>query len=161
MEEGGGFRYYALAPSLLEKDAYGNWVINKKYNPVMLAEAVCKLMGFTYAPSLDQATYWQHGHSTENDFIYVTTRALTQGALTKLSADVGAERTLKICCKAFKGKADAYHNLTIEKIPRAVLKKCEWAHDDYSLNVANLPMADEHADLPLLASSRRNKRDSS
>jgi hypothetical protein len=25
----GGFRYYRLAPSLLEKDKYGNWVINK------------------------------------------------------------------------------------------------------------------------------------
>ncbi len=30
---GGGFRYYHLAPSLLEKDKWGNWVINKSYNP--------------------------------------------------------------------------------------------------------------------------------
>ncbi len=27
---GGGFRYYRLAPSLLEKDKWGNWVINKE-----------------------------------------------------------------------------------------------------------------------------------
>ena len=27
---GGGFRYYRLAPSLLEKDKWGNWVINKR-----------------------------------------------------------------------------------------------------------------------------------
>ena len=44
---GGGFRYYRLAPSLLEKDKWGNWVINKEYNAAMLAEAVCKLEGFT------------------------------------------------------------------------------------------------------------------
>ena len=48
---GGGFRYYSLAPSLLEQDRWGNWVVNKNYNPAMLAEALCKLEGFTYAPS--------------------------------------------------------------------------------------------------------------
>jgi adenine-specific DNA-methyltransferase len=40
---GGGFRYYRLAPLLLEKDKWGNWVINKAYNSAMLAEALCKL----------------------------------------------------------------------------------------------------------------------
>jgi adenine-specific DNA-methyltransferase len=29
----------------------------------------------------------------------------------------------------------------VKKIPSAVLAKCEWGHDDYSLNVANLPKA--------------------
>ena len=43
---GGGFRYYRLAPSLLEKDKWGNWVISEKFNAAMLAEAVCKLEGF-------------------------------------------------------------------------------------------------------------------
>jgi adenine-specific DNA-methyltransferase len=76
---GGGFRYYRLAPSLLEKDNWGNWVINKTYNPAMLAEALCKLEGFTYAPS--DAVYWQHGHSTEQDFIYVTTANLNHDQL--------------------------------------------------------------------------------
>ena len=71
---GGGFRYYRLAPSLLEKDKWGNWVINRQYNAAMLAEALCKLEGFTYAPS--DAIYWQQGHSTERDFIYVTTAQL-------------------------------------------------------------------------------------
>jgi len=48
---GGGFRYYRLAPSLLKTDKWGNLVINKEFNPAMLAEAVCKLEGYTYAPS--------------------------------------------------------------------------------------------------------------
>ncbi len=33
---GGGFRYLRLAPSLLKKDDWGNWVINKEYNAEML-----------------------------------------------------------------------------------------------------------------------------
>jgi len=48
--KGGGFRYYRLAPSLLEQDRWGNRVINRAYNAAMLAEALCKLEGFTYAP---------------------------------------------------------------------------------------------------------------
>jgi adenine-specific DNA-methyltransferase len=31
-EGGGGFRYYTLAPSLLERDRWGNWVIAREYN---------------------------------------------------------------------------------------------------------------------------------
>jgi adenine-specific DNA-methyltransferase len=58
-----------------------------------------------------------------------------------LSDEVGDNRSLLICCSAFRGKADAFPNLTIKKIPSAVLAKCEWGHDDYSLNVANLPKA--------------------
>jgi len=71
---GGGFRFYRLAPSLLKKDEFGNWIINNKFNAAMLAEAMCKLEGFVYAPSDEY--YWQHGQSTESDFIYVTTQTL-------------------------------------------------------------------------------------
>lgn len=146
-EGGGGFRYYRLAPSLLEKDKYGNWVISREYNAPMLAEALCKNMGFTYAPSQDEQEYWRHGHSSETDFIFVTTASMTHAALKKLSEDVGPERTLLVCCKAFNAKADAFDNLTIKKIPHAVLNKCEWGRDDYSLNVANLPMAKSEDEL--------------
>jgi adenine-specific DNA-methyltransferase len=136
---GGGFRYFNIAPSLLEKDHFGNLIISKQYNAAMLTEALCKIMGFTYAPS--DELYWQQGHSTENDFLYVTTQTLTREQLAKLGDEVGENRSLLICCAAFRGKADAFPNLTIKKIPSAVLAKCEWGHDDYSLNVANLPKA--------------------
>jgi adenine-specific DNA-methyltransferase len=137
---GGGFRYYKLAPSLLEKDKWGNWVINTQYNPAMLAEALCKLEGFTYAPS--DSVYWQHGHSTERDFIYVTTQNLSDDQLQHLSDEVGANRTLLVLCAAFRGKAERYPNLTLKKIPNAVLARCEWGKDDYSLQVQNLPPAE-------------------
>jgi adenine-specific DNA-methyltransferase len=134
---GGGFRYYRLAPSLLEKDKWGNWVINHDYNAAMLAEALCKLEGFSYAPS--DAVYWQHGHSTEQDFVYVTTASLTHEQLQQLADEVGPERSLLVLCTAFRAKADAYPNLTVKKIPKQVLSRCEWGHDDYSLQVENLP----------------------
>jgi adenine-specific DNA-methyltransferase len=128
---GGGYRYFRLAPSLLEKDQWGQYVISKEYQPEMLAEAVCKLMGFTYAPSQDH--FWQHGHSTENDFIYVTTQRLTHDALRKLSHEVGEGRTLLVCCRAHD--ENTFDNLTVRKIPHAVMAKCEWGRDDYSLNI--------------------------
>jgi adenine-specific DNA-methyltransferase len=133
---GGGYRYFRLAPSLLEQDKWGNWVINKEYNAAMLAAAVCKLEGFVYEPS--DTVYWQHGHSTERDFIYVTTQHFTHEQLLQVSEEVGPERSLLVMCTAFRGRPEAHTNLTIKKIPKAVLSRCEWGRDDYSLEVANL-----------------------
>jgi len=134
---GGGFRYYTLAPSLLQKDKYRNWIISKNFNAAMLAEAVCKLAGFAYAPN--DSVYWQHGHSTESDFIYVTTQTMTREQLAKLSDEVGEKRTLMVYCTAFRVKPSAFPNLTLKKIPKAVLSKCEWGKDDYSLEIKELP----------------------
>jgi adenine-specific DNA-methyltransferase len=136
---GGGFRYYNLAPSLLERDKFGNWIISKQYNATMLAEAMCKLEGFTYAPSSE--VYWQHGCSTERDFIYVTTQTLTRETLAKLSDEVGDERSLLVCCGAFRAGATEFSNITLKKIPKAVMSRCEWGKDDYSLQIASLAKA--------------------
>ena len=157
---GGGFRYYSLAPSLLEKDKWGNWVISKEYNPAQLSQALCKLEGFIYQPS--HTLYWQHGYSTERDFIYITTQSLTTEQLQALNDEVGSERSLLVLCSAFKGKPERFLNLTVKKIPRAVLSKCEWGHDDYSLNVKNLPMAerDEPAPKKTKATAQPNLFDS-
>ena len=142
---GGGFRYYRLAPTLIVNDKWDNPIINPDYNPAMLAEAIAKLEGFTYQPS--DTLWWQHGYSTERDFIYVTTQTLSVDQLQALSEEVGAERTLLICCAAYRGvtadkATERFPNLTIKKIPKMVLERCEWGHDDYSLNVANLPIAE-------------------
>jgi adenine-specific DNA-methyltransferase len=156
---GGGYRFARLAPSLLEKDAWGNWVIRKEYNPAMLAEAMCKHFNYTYAPSTEH--FWMHGHSSETSYIYVTTNSLTGEQLRALSEEVGEHRSLLICCKAFEEQsARALSNLTIRKIPGAVLDRCEWGKDDYSLKIESLPMMqeDEEDDLPL-APKRNGKKD--
>ncbi len=136
---GGGFRYYKLAPSLLLRDKWDQLVINPEFNAPMLAEAVCKLEGFTYAPS--DTLYWQQGHSTEQDFIYTTTANLSHDQLQQLSDEVGPDRSLLVVCSAFRGRKEGYSNLTVKKIPKAVLTRCEWGKDDYSLKVENLPKA--------------------
>ncbi len=82
-----------------------------------------------------------HANSTENNFIYLTTQNLSREQLSLLSDEVGSHRTLLVMCAAFRGKAADFSNLTIKKIPNTVLSKCEWGHDDYSLQVENLPTA--------------------
>lgn len=161
---GGGFKFYRLAPTLLERDRWGNLVINSQYNAVMLAQAVCKHMGFTYAPNENH--YFIHGYSSESDFIYVITASLTHEQIKAISEELGENRTLLICCKAFKANVDVFSNITITKIPTALLKKCEWGRDDYSLNINNLqPRPDEPVDEPVtkqlslaLAGSAGDKR---
>lgn len=162
---GGGFRYFNLAPSLLEQDKYGNWVISKDYNPAMLAEAMCKHMGYTYAPSLLAEEYWNHGYATEKSFIYVTTQQLTHDACRKISEDVGPERSLVVCCKAFSASPDSFENLILVKIPSAILTQCEWGRDDYSLNIAKLPLVEDDGEEDLdppsqeeLAAPKRKKK---
>ena len=63
--------------------------------------------------------------------------------LLQLSDEVGPERTLLVVCSAFRGQAGGYPNLTVKKIPKAILQRCEWGHDHYSLRVENLPKAPE------------------
>ena len=156
---GGGYRFARLAPSLLEKDAWDNWVIRKEYNPAMLAEAMCKHFNYTYEPSTEH--FWMHGHSSETSYIYVTTSSLTGEQLRALSEEVGEQRSLLICCKAFEEQgARMLGNLTIRKIPGAVLDRCEWGKDDYSLKIESLPMMreDEEDDLPP-APGRNGRKD--
>lgn len=137
---GGGFKFYSLAESLLKKDTWGNWVINPKYNPEMLTEAMCKHMGYTYSPS--QSNFWEHGYSTESNYIYVTTGTLSHDQLKLISNEVGATRSLLICSKGFMAESDEFPNLNLKKIPQVILHKCEWDHDDYSFHINVLPEVD-------------------
>jgi adenine-specific DNA-methyltransferase len=61
--------------------------------------------------------------------------------LAFLSEEVGKNRTLLVMCGAFRADVAQFPNLTVKKIPQSVLDKCEWGHDDYSLQIENLPMA--------------------
>ena len=131
----------------MERDRWGREVISKAYNAEMLAQALCKLEGFAYAPSLD--SYWEHGHSSERDFIYVTTQSLGPDELAALNEEVGDGRSLLVLCSSYRGNSELWPNLTVRKIPNHVRARCEWGHDDYSLNVANLPQAEAKATAPV------------
>ena len=160
---GGGFRYYRLAPSLIVEDRWSNPVINPEYNAAQLAEALCKLEGFTYAPS--ETRWWQQGHSSERDFLYVTTQNLSAAQLQALSDEVGTEQSLLVCCSAFHGvtaakASERWPNLTLKKIPKMVLARCEWGHDDHSLNVANLPLAEPSPPAPAAKAAKSGRKPS-
>lgn len=133
--EGGGYKYFELAPSLLSQDSYGNWVISKDYDANMLAHAMAKQEGFTYNPS--QTTYWQQGFSTEKDYIYTTTQYVTVELLDSIHSAMQSDESLLIACKAFdEACKDRYDNITIKKIPQILLGRCEFGKEDYSLNIS-------------------------
>lgn len=136
---GGGFRYYRLAPTLLKRDKYGRLVINDEYNPEMLAEAMCKHMGFVYQPSQD--LYWMQGIRPDSDdrsFLYVTTQTLSAEVMAHLSEEVGDARHLVVACCAYDGEAaKRFKNLEVQKIPQMILQKCEFG-EDYEERVKNL-----------------------
>ena len=139
---GGGFKYYYLAPSLLQKDKYGNWIIDKSYNPEMLAAAMSKHEGFHFNP--DESLFWKQGQSTEKDFIFTTTTFVTVEYLDKVHEEMKPEETLLICCKAFQEACESrFTNINIKKIPQMLLGRCEFGKDDYSLNIVNVPLENE------------------
>ena len=131
---GGGFKFYNLAPSLISTDKYGKEIINKEYNPNMLASAMCKHMGFKYNP--DETIYWKQGQSTETDYLFVTTQYVTVEMLDSIVDDMKPEETLLICAKSYDPKCeDKYQNINIKKIPQVILGKCEFGKDNYDLNI--------------------------
>lgn len=137
---GGGFKFYELASSLIVKDKYEQQIISDKYNADMLAEAMCKILGYHYKP--DAEKYWKQGFSSEKSFIYTTTMSVQEESLGKLAAEVGDDNLL-ICCSAFVGNKNAYPNITVKKIPSAILKKCEWGREGYPLNLSKYTPKDE------------------
>ncbi|OFX59415.1 MAG: hypothetical protein A2046_07125 [Bacteroidetes bacterium GWA2_30_7] len=143
---GGGFKFYTLAPSLIQKDKYGNDVINPAYNANMLAAAMAKQEGFLYSPH--ESIYWKQGNSTEKDYIFTTTQFITVEMLDRLAEEMQPNESLLICCKGFKAECKSRHsNITIKKIPQMLYGRCEFGKDDYSLNIINLPHDDSENDV--------------
>ena len=72
---GGGYRFYEVAPTLINKDAFDEYVINEDYDANMLAAAVALHEGFHYQP--DGELFWKQSVGNENSYLFVTTRHLT------------------------------------------------------------------------------------
>lgn len=138
---GGGFKFYTMAPSLLNQDKYGNWIITKDYNAQMLAAAMAKQEGFQYLPH--EHSYWKQGQSSEQDYIFTTTQFITLENLDQIYSEMREGESLLICCKAYQQECkNKYSNITIKKIPQMLLGRCEFGKEDYSLNIVNMPIED-------------------
>ncbi len=116
-EGGGGFKYYELAPSLLQKDDHDNWVISNDYNADMLAAAMAKHEGFRYSP--DSEIYWKQGQSSEKDYIFTTTSFVQVAFIDKLHEEMQEDEHILICCKKYSAACSGRHpNIEIKKIPK-------------------------------------------
>ena len=158
---GGGFKYYYMAPSLLKKDRYDQWVINPEYNAPMLAAAMAKHENFRYSP--DEVHYWKQGQSSEKDFIFTTTVHLTPEHLDRIHEEMQPGESLLICCKShFRGADGRYDNITVKKIPGMLLGKCEFDRNDYSLNIVDMPRNGDDAEFvpsgPVAVEAKKEKK---
>ena len=131
---GGGFKFYELAPTLLTKSEYGNLVVSDQYNKEMLAQAMAKHEGYTYAP--DENCFWKQGYSGENNFIFTTTGHISPEYLDNIASQLQAGEYMLVCAKSFDAACLTKHkNVIVRHIPRMLLGRCEWGKDNYDLNI--------------------------
>lgn len=139
---GGAYKFYELAPSLINKDDFGEFVINKEYDADMLASAVALHEGFTYAP--DEHIFWKQSKGNENSYLFVTTRHLNAAYLDSIKSTMEDEEYLIIACKSYENGADKlYPNITVKKIPMMLLERCEFDKENYNLNIINPPVYED------------------
>lgn len=134
-----GYKFYELAPTLVNHDLLGEPIINKEYNPDMLAAAVALHEGFKYCPNAD--VFWKQSKSSENAYLFVTTLHLSDLLVKEIEKQMSEDEFLLIACKSFdKSAANISDKIKIKKIPQMLLGKCEFGKDDYSLNIVNPPV---------------------
>lgn len=131
---GGGFKFYELAPSLIEKSKFGNPIISKKYDMEMLAQAVAKHKGYFYEP--DSEVEWKQSKNGDKNFLFVTTNYITPDYLEYIHSMLKNDEHLLITTKAYhKNCENQFPNITVQQIPQSLLGDCDFMVDSYSLNV--------------------------
>lgn len=139
---GGGYRFYEVAPTLINKDPFDEYVINEDYDANMLAAAVALHEGFRYQPDGD--LFWKQSVGNENSYLFVTTRHLNSPYLDSIKDTMEEGEYLIIACRSFDSGLDkAYDNITVKKIPQMLLERCEFGKADYNLNIVHPPVCDD------------------
>lgn len=139
---GGGYRFYELAPTLINEDVFGEAIINPDYDADMLAVAVALHEGFTYQP--DSNLFWKQAVGNENSYLFTTTRHLTADYLDAIKGSMEEDEYLVIACRSFdRGLDKAYGNVAVKKIPQMLLDRCEFGKTDYNLNIVHPPVYED------------------
>ena len=142
---GGGYRFYEVAPTLINKDPFDEYVINEAYDADMLAAAVALHEGFRYQP--DSSLFWKQSVGNESSYLFVTTRHLNSIYLDSIKDTMEEGEYLIIACRYFDSGLDkAYGNITVKKIPQMLLDRCEFGKTDYNLNIVHPPVYDDEAE---------------
>lgn len=142
---GGGYRFYELAPTLIQKDNFDEEIINPAYDANMLASAVALHEGFIYQP--DEEQFWKQAYGSENSYLFVTTRYVSKEYLSAIHSNMAGTEYLIIACRSFEdGVEKQYPNITVKKIPQMLLDRCEFGKENYNLNIINPPVYEEDDD---------------
>ncbi|MBQ6207879.1 MAG: site-specific DNA-methyltransferase [Oscillospiraceae bacterium] len=142
---GGGYRFFELAPSLINRDEFGEEIINPDYDANMLAAAVALHEGFAYQP--DETVFWKQSKANKASFLFVTTRHVNADWLASIHASMNEGEYLSIACRSYdKGLEKAYPNIDIRKIPQMLLERCEFGKSDYNLNIVHPPAYEDEED---------------
>ncbi|MDE7363515.1 MAG: site-specific DNA-methyltransferase [Ruminococcus sp.] len=140
---GGSYRFYELAPTLINKDNFDEYIINSDYSPDMLAAAIALHEGFTYQP--DSKIFWKQSMSAENLYLFVTTKHLNSAYLESIISGMNENEYLVIaCCSYDQGIEKISPKITVKKIPQMLLEKCESKRKNYNLNIINPPVYEEN-----------------
>ena len=137
-EGGGAYKFYELAPSLINKDNFDEYVINSEYDADMLASAVALHEGFSYQP--DSEIFWKQSVGNENSYLFVTTRHLDVSFMDYIQSSMQEDEYLIVACKSYSQEIEKrYQNITVKKIPEMLLSHCEFDRDNYNLNIITPP----------------------
>ena len=140
-----GYRFYELAPSLLNHDEFDELVINENYDEEMLARAAALHEGYTYEP--DEKLFWKQSKGSEKSFLYVTSQHVSSKFLASIHDTMSENEFLIIACRTYdKGADRAYKNIKIKKIPQVILDNCEYDRENYNLNIINPPVSEDFED---------------
>jgi adenine-specific DNA-methyltransferase len=111
---GGGFRYYTLGKSLLERDTEtGVWRLN--YTNGHLIEAVCLQEGFKL---VGRGNY--HGLRGRH-YAHIADTIVTQEYVDALAAELAEDESLTIYCMKAKRKLITPDGVELKRIPRDLL----------------------------------------
>lgn len=121
-EGGGGYKFYELAePLLIKNTKLPIYQINPSYTFDMVAEAICKIEGFTYTPRGEF-----HGYSSENRFIHITMEFVNLKYIQSLMKNLGERQSLLIYCKRMQSDMNLPVNVEVRRIPKDLLNKCNF-----------------------------------
>ena len=119
---GGGYKFYELAEPLLVKNAtLPIYQLNPSYTWDMVCKAICKIEGFTYAPSGEF-----QGYSSENRFVHITEEFVNTKYVMSVMKTLGSRQSLMIYCKTNQTDMILPENVEIKKIPKDLLDKCNF-----------------------------------
>lgn len=119
---GGGYHFYELAPSLLVKHPkLSIYQINPEYSFEMVCEAICKIEGFTYAPSGKM-----HGYSSENRFIHITEEFVNAEYVKSVGATLGERQSVLIYGSKVQSDLRLPDNVEVKRIQTDLPKKCNF-----------------------------------